>query len=165
LPGGEIFQALKDRKVDAAEWVGPYDDEKLNLQAVSTYYYYPAWWEPSTMLTVLVNKQAYDALPPTYKAVVAAAAATTNEWMMAAYDARNPQAYKRIVSRSSNVRLFSDALMIAAYQEAFRIYDEEAAKNPFFKRVFTNWRKFRVDANYWHMTAELAMSNFTARWR
>ncbi len=55
LPGGEIFQALQTGAIDAAEWVGPYDEEKLGLHKAAQFYYYPGWWEPGPTLEVQIN--------------------------------------------------------------------------------------------------------------
>jgi len=165
LPGGEIAAALRDKKIDAGEWVGPYDDDKLGLPAVARFYYYPAWWEPAAALSLYVNKAAYDALPAPYKEVVNVATGWVNQWMMAAYDTRNPAAYKRMIGSGTRVQLFPNSFMIAAYRSAFSIYDAEAATNPSFKKIYEPWKRYRTEINEWHKTAEAAMTNFLGNWR
>ncbi len=165
LPGGEIAGALKDKKIDAGEWVGPYDDDKLGLPAVARFSYYPAWWEPSAALSLYVNKAAYDGLPAAYKEAVNVASGWVNQWMMAAYDTRNPAAYKRMIGSGTRVQLFPNNFMIAAYRGAFAIYDAEAAGNPAFKKIYDPWKRFRSEINEWHKTAEAAMTNFLGNWR
>jgi TRAP-type mannitol/chloroaromatic compound transport system substrate-binding protein len=165
LPGGEIVAAIKSGKIDAAEWTVPYDDDKLGLPEVAGNYYFPAWWEPSTQLSLLVGKKVWDPLPEQYKIAFNTACESVNQWMMAAYDARNPKAYKKLVSTGTRVQVFPNALMIGAHQVAFKIYDEEAAKNPSFKKVYEPWKKFRSDTTTWHSTAESAMQNFLSNWQ
>jgi TRAP-type mannitol/chloroaromatic compound transport system substrate-binding protein len=165
LPGGEIVAAIKSGKIDAAEWTVPYDDDKLGLPEVAGHYYFPAWWEPSTQLSLLVGKKAWDALPEQYKAALSLASESVNQWMMAAYDARNPKVYKKIVGSGTRVHVFPNVLMINAHQNAFKIYDEEAAKNPSFKKIYESWKRFRGDITLWHGTAESAMQNFLSSWQ
>src|SRR6267143_2247023 len=98
IAGGDIYPALEKGTIDAAEWVGPYDDEKLGFQKVAQFYYYPGWWEGSAMLHNFINIDKWNALTPTYKAVVRTAAAYANIEETAKYDARNPAALKRLVA-------------------------------------------------------------------
>ncbi len=165
LPGGEIAAALRDKKIDAGEWVGPYDDEKLGLPAVARFYYYPAWWEPSAALSLYVNKAAYDALPAQYKEVINVATGWVNQWMMAAYDSRNPAAFKKMIGSGTRLQLFPNTFMIAAYRAGFSIYDAEAKINPAFKKIYEPWKRSRAEINEWHKTAEAAMTNFLGNWR
>jgi len=39
IPGGEIYSALEKGTIDATEWVGPYDDQKLGFNKVAPFYY------------------------------------------------------------------------------------------------------------------------------
>jgi len=165
LPGGEIASALRDRKVDAAEWIGPYDDEKLGLAAAARFYYYPAWWEPQATLSLYVSKTAYDALHPVYKETLAMASSWVHQWMMATYDMRNPAAYKRLIGSGTRVQLFPNNLMIAAYRASQAIMEAEATSNASFRKIYGPWKRFRGEINEWHKTAEAAMTNFLASWR
>src|SRR4029453_12554839 len=81
IPGGEIYTALEKGTIDAAEWVGPYDDQKLGFNKVAPYYYYPGWWEGGPQLDFFINNKAFEALSPEYKAIVEAAAAYTHTFM------------------------------------------------------------------------------------
>jgi hypothetical protein len=91
--------ALERGAIDAAEWVGPYDDEKLGINKVAKFYYYPGWWEGGTALHLIINSQRWNELPNNYQAIVAAAAGFANVEMQGRYDARNPPALKRLVTR------------------------------------------------------------------
>jgi TRAP-type mannitol/chloroaromatic compound transport system substrate-binding protein len=165
LPGGEIIAAMADKRIEAAEWVGPYDDEKLGLAKLARFYYYPAWWEPSAALSLYVNKKAFDALPPAYQEAINVAAGYVNQSMMALYDARNPSAFKKLIGSGTRLQVFPNSFMIAAYRAAFSIFDGEAEKNPSFKKIYGPWKKYRNEINEWHRTAEASMTNFLANWK
>src|SRR5476651_114923 len=107
IPGGDIYPALEKGTIDAAEWVGPYDDEKLGFFKVAKFYYYPAWWEGGTELDMLVNIKAWEALPKDYQAIFESACADANEWILTAYDAGNPPALKRLLANGVKLRPFS----------------------------------------------------------
>src|SRR6185437_10072046 len=78
LAGGDIYPALEKGTIDAAEWVGPYDDEKLGFYKVAPHYYYPGWWEGGPMLLSFVNLDKWNALPKYYQAIIEAAAGYAN---------------------------------------------------------------------------------------
>ena len=108
LPGTDIYQALEKGTIDAAEWVGPHDDEKLGLHKVAKFYYYPGWWEGGAMVHVQVNKEKWEALPKTYKAILRAAAAQAHNHMVGRYDALNPVALKKLLAAGTQLRPFSE---------------------------------------------------------
>ena len=115
IPGGEIYQALEKGTIDATEWVGPYDDEKLGFFKVAKNYYYPGWWEGGAQLDFYINKAAFNALSKEYQAIVEAATAYAHTEMQARYDARNPQAIKRLVANGAKVLPFPKAVMDEAF--------------------------------------------------
>ncbi|MFL5252850.1 MAG: TRAP transporter substrate-binding protein [Rhodopila sp.] len=160
IAGGDIYPALEKGTIDAAEWVGPFDDEKLGFYKVAKYYYYPGWWEGNAMLWMYFNIDKYNALPPTYQAVLEAACAETNNWIQAKYDAENPAALRRLVANGAQLRPFSREIMQAAYKASFEVYDEIAAKNANFKKVYESWKAFREEEFLWFRVAENPFENF-----
>ncbi len=163
LPGAEIFQALQTGAVDAAEWVGPYDDLKLDFQSVAQFYYYPGWWEPGPTLEVQVALDQWNELPSLYQDIVRTAAYEANVTMMARYDAQNPAAFAEILDNSEvTVLPFPDEVMEAAQTEAFALYDETAAADPAYGEILTEWTTFRDQINTWFGVAERAMIDFVA---
>jgi TRAP-type mannitol/chloroaromatic compound transport system substrate-binding protein len=161
IAGGEIYQALERGTIDAAEWVGPYDDEKLGLHKVAKNYYYPGWWEGGPQLSTIVNLKEWNALPKQYKSIFESACAEANVHMLASYDAKNPEALKRLVGGGAQLRQFPKPIMEAAQKAAFEIFDEAAEKSPHFKRIYGQWLKFRSDQFLWFRVAEMAYDNFT----
>ncbi len=160
IAGGDIYPALEKGTIDAAEWVGPYDDEKLGFVKVAKYYYYPGWWEGCAQLSTYVNLQQFNALPPVYKTILEDACAEAGAWMTAKYDAQNPQALRRLVAEGAQLRPFSREIMAACHKATFELYDEIAAKNEKFKKVYEPWKKFREDAFLWFRVAENTYDNF-----
>ncbi len=161
IAGGEIYQALERGTIDAAEWVGPYDDEKLGFQKVAKYYYYPGWWEGGPQLSTIVNIKQWEALPKQYRSIFESACAEANVHMLASYDAKNPEALKRLVGGGAQLRQFPKPIMEAAQKATFEIFDAAAAKSPHFKRIYAQWLKFRNDQFLWFRVAEMSYDNFT----
>ena len=129
IPGGEIYQSLEKGTIDAAEWVGPYDDEKLGFNKVAPFYAYPGFWEGGPQLDFYVNSKAYEGLSADYKAILEAATAYAHVEMQARYDARNPAALKRLVAGGTKLFRFPKDAMEAGFKEATALYAEIAAKN------------------------------------
>jgi TRAP-type mannitol/chloroaromatic compound transport system substrate-binding protein len=163
LAGGEIFQALQTGAVDAAEWVGPYDDEKLGFHTVTKYYYYPGWWEPGPTLEVDINLEEWNKLPQEYQEAIKSAAFEANTIMMARYDAKNPAALARLLSESDiELRRYPDDVMQAAEEASFELYDQFATQDTDFGSVLKEWKVFRDAIQPWFGYAETAFLNFTS---
>jgi TRAP-type mannitol/chloroaromatic compound transport system substrate-binding protein len=162
IPGGDIYPALEKGTIDAAEWVGPYDDEKLGLYKVAKYYYYPGWWEGGPELDLFVNIAAYEKLPKEYQAALEGACYEANVDMVAKYDALNPAALRRLVSQGVQLRPFPREIMQASYKAANEVFDETSAKNANFKKIFEPWKKFRDDEILWFRVAEQNFDSFMA---
>ena len=160
LAGGDIYPALERGTIDATEWVGPYDDEKLGFHKIAKHYYYPGWWEGGPQISFYVNLPKWRELPAPYQAAFEAAAAEANVQMLAEYDARNPAALARLARQGVRLHAFPKDVMVAARKAAFALYDEEAARNPAFKRIYLEWKKFRDASIQWFRVAEAAYANF-----
>lgn len=160
IPGGEIYQALEKGTIDAAEWVGPYDDQKLGFNKVAPYYYYPGWWEGGPELDVFVNSKAYESLSPENKAIVEAASGLAHIEMQARYDARNPTALKQLVGAKTKVLPFPKDVMDLAFKESMALYEEISTKNPNWKKIYSDFAAFRKDQNQWFRFTEARFDNF-----
>lgn len=162
IPGADIYPALEKGTIDAAEWVGPYDDEKLGFYRVAPHYYFPGWWEGSSCISFIVNLQQWNALPGAYREAFEVASAEANVRMVAAYDARNPQALARLVSHGVRLHPYPKDVLVAAHAAAEALYDEEAARNPVFRKFLLSWRKFRYEQTQWYRMSEATFNNFMA---
>jgi TRAP-type mannitol/chloroaromatic compound transport system substrate-binding protein len=165
VAGGDIYPALEKGTIDAAEWVGPYDDEKLGFNKVAPFYYYPGWWEGGAMLHFFFNQAKWDSLPAAYKSILTSAAALANVDMQAKYDARNPAALKRLVGAGAQLRPFSPEIMEASLKAANEVYAETSAKNADFKKIYDAMVPFRNDQYLWWQIAEYNMDTFMIRAR
>ena len=160
IPGGEIYQALEKGTIDATEWVGPYDDQKLGFNKVAKHYYYPAWWEGGPQLTLYVNSKAYEGLSTEYKAMLECAAAVGHTDMQAKYDARNPKALKELVAAGTQLHRLPKDIMDAAFKAAMELYGELNAKNAGWKKIYDDYSAFRRDQNLWFRFAEAGFDDF-----
>ncbi len=161
IPPGDIYPALEKGTIDAAEWIGPYDDENLGLNKVAPYYYAPGWFEGSASVTCHVNKDAWEALPREYQAAFESANIEQNLMMLASYDARNPAALRKLVAGGAKLRYFPRDVMEAAYESSQELWKELGEKNPDFAKIFPSWQKFQEDQASWFRVAESALDNFT----
>ncbi|MDB5942251.1 MAG: transporter substrate-binding protein [Ramlibacter sp.] len=160
IPGGDIYPALEKGTIDAAEWIGPYDDQKLGFNKVAPFYYYPGWWEGCLQLDLYINQKAYDALSAENKAIVEAASAYAHVEMQAKYDVKNPTAHKQLVGAGAKLRPFPADLMAAAFKTSMALYDELSAKNENWRKVYADYAKFRSDQNLWFRFTEATFDRF-----
>ena len=165
LAAGDIYPALEKGTIDAAEWVGPYDDERLGFYKVAPYYYYPGFWEGGPTLHVFVNTGKWAELPKAYQAVAVNAAHHGNTIMQARYDALNPPAVRKLAAAGAQLRPYSNEILDAAYGAAQEVYAETAAKNADFKKLHDSLWAFRNDAFLWWQVAEYSFDGFSIRSR
>lgn len=145
LAGGDIYPALEKGTIDAAEWVGPYDDEKLGFQKVAPYYYYPGWWEGGPTVHFMFNKGKYEELPANYKALLRTACQAADADMLQEYDYKNALAIKSLVANGAQLRPFSVEILSACYDKANEVYAEITSTNPEFKKIWDSIVAFRKD--------------------
>jgi TRAP-type mannitol/chloroaromatic compound transport system substrate-binding protein len=163
IAAGDVFPALERGALDAAEFVGPYDDEKLGLSKVAKFYYYPGWWEGGAMLHLCMNLERWNALPRNYQAIVRQAAETANNWMLAKYDSVNAPALKRLIATGVQLRPFPVATMDAALKAANEYYSELAAANPLFRKTLESYTAFRGEQYLWWQVGELSFDSYMIR--
>jgi TRAP-type mannitol/chloroaromatic compound transport system substrate-binding protein len=165
IAGGDIYPALEKGVIDGAEWVGPYDDEKLGFQRIAPYYYYPGWWEGQATTHYFFNLDRWNALTPTYQSILRSAASRSSEWMIAKYDAGNPPALRRLLAGGTQLRAFSPAIMDACLKAALEVYAEVSAKNADFKKVWESMLAFRNEQYLWWQVAEYSYDSYMIRTR
>lgn len=160
VPGGEIFAALQTGAIDAAEWVGPYDDEILGLNKVAQFYYFPGWWEPGPTLEVEINLDEWNNLPVEYQEIVRTAAYEANLTMLSRYEARNGAALQRLLDSGTQLRQYSEEILNAAYDAAMSLYDEFAASDADFAAIYEQWNAFRASVSGWSNLNEFAFNQY-----
>jgi TRAP-type mannitol/chloroaromatic compound transport system substrate-binding protein len=160
IAGGEIYQALEKGTIDAAEWVGPYDDEKLGFYKVAPHYYYPGWWEGGAMLHTMINTAKWAELPPQYQSIIKTACQAANSDMMAKYDARNPGALKKLAAAGAKFAPFPQDVLEACFNAAKDTYAEIAGTNAPFKKIHDAMMAYRADAYLWSQFSEYQFDTF-----
>jgi TRAP-type mannitol/chloroaromatic compound transport system substrate-binding protein len=160
MPAGEVYQALEKGTLDATEFVGPYDDEKLGFNKVAPYYYFPGWWEGGAELEFFINSKAYAALSAENKAIVDAATKVAARDMTSKYDAVNPLALKRLVAAKTQLKPFSKDIMDAGYKASMEVFAEHEAKSADFKKIHQDMRAFQRDQILWERFSENRYSSY-----
>jgi TRAP-type mannitol/chloroaromatic compound transport system substrate-binding protein len=160
IPPADIYPALEKGTIDATEWIGPYDDQKLGFNRVAKYYYYPGWWEGGPQLSLYVNAKKFAELPKEYQTILEDACAYAHAEMQAAYDVKSPHALKQLIGAGTQLRPFPNDMMAAGYKAAHELYEELSAKNAKFRKIYDHWRKFRDDQLQWFAVAENRFDNF-----
>ena len=160
IGGPDIYPALERGTIDAAEWVGPYDDEKLGFHKVAKYYYYPGWWEGSAQLSIYANAKQLAALPKAYQEALEVACTEANINMLARYDAKNTEALRKLVAGRAELRAFPQPVMEACYRVAQELYADLSKKNADFNKIYAAWSRFRDEQYLWFRLAENSFDNF-----
>ncbi len=160
IAGGDIYPALEKGTIDATEWVGPYDDEKLGFYKVAPYYYYPGWWEGGACLHAFFNKSKWDELPEAYQVALTAACQAANSDMLAAYDYKNPAALKTLMANGAQLRPFSAEVLTACYNAAQEVYAEITSSNAAFKKIYESQLAYKRDAYVWAQLSEYNFDTF-----
>jgi TRAP-type mannitol/chloroaromatic compound transport system substrate-binding protein len=165
IAGGDIYPALEKGTIDAAEWVGPYDDEKLGFVKVAKYYYYPGWWEGTGQGHNIMNLEKFNALPKHYQAAIETASYDTFTWVTGKYDYVNPAALKRLLAAGAILKPFPQEVLEACYSAANGIYADLSKTNPHFNKLYTSLAAFRNESLAWNQVAELSYDSFMMRMR
>jgi TRAP-type mannitol/chloroaromatic compound transport system substrate-binding protein len=165
IAGGDIYPALEKGTIDAAEWVGPYDDEKLGFVKVAKYYYYPGWWEGTGQGHNVVNLDKWNALPKHYQAAIESASRDTFTWVTGKYDAVNPPALKRLLVAGAILKPFPQEVLEACYGAANEIYADLSKTNAHFGKMYSSLAGYRNESLAWMQVAELSFDSFMMRMR
>lgn len=161
LAGADIYPALERGAIDATEFVGPYDDEKLGFYAIASNYYIPGWWEPGLTATLQVGLDAWNDLPETYKQVLEGACREATLTTLARYDVENPKALARLTGEHGvTLRRFSTDIMEAAWKESYAFLEEQAAGDATFRRIYEPWKAFRKQSFQYFAGNETAYADF-----
>ncbi|TDI71118.1 MAG: ABC transporter substrate-binding protein [Bacteroidetes bacterium] len=160
LAAGDIYTALERGALDATEWSGPYDDEKLGFYQVAKHYYYPGWWEPGPGLSFYINRDAFAKLPSDYQAALEAAAAEANVDMMSKYDARNPPALTRLLEAGVQLHPFPDDIMIEAKKISTELQEEAVKADSMYRGMYEAYTKFQAESSRFLKTSEQTFTNF-----
>jgi TRAP-type mannitol/chloroaromatic compound transport system substrate-binding protein len=160
VAAADIYPSLERGTLDAVEFVGPHDDEKLGFVRVARFYYAPGFWEPGARLHFMANKAAFDALPAAYKHAIEVACAEADSEMLARYDHLNPQALRRLVAAGAQLRFWPREIMQAAWRVTHEVYEETSGRNARFKKIWESYQPYRNESFQWFRVVENSFDNF-----
>jgi TRAP-type mannitol/chloroaromatic compound transport system substrate-binding protein len=160
IAGADIYPALERGTIDAAEWIGPHDDEKLGFNRIARFYYAPGFWEGSSRGVFMVNIRAWETLPDHYKHILEMACQEATADMVAKYDDANPKALRRLIAAGTQLRVWPREIMQAGWRAANELYEETAVQNPRFRRMWTSYKAYRDEQFQWFRVAENNYENF-----
>ncbi|MEP5286117.1 MAG: TRAP transporter substrate-binding protein [Alloalcanivorax venustensis] len=160
MPGGEVFTSMQTGALDAADWVGPYNDLTFGLHKVAKYYYYPGWQEPGAMLELMINKEKWDALPEDLQAIVKSAAEAENQHIYDEFTARNAEALKQLVNEHGvELRRLPDEVLQALEKTSQEAVEDLVAGNEQARRLYESYRDFRDSVMPYIAVAEQSALN------
>ncbi len=159
MPPNEILLGLERGNIDAAEWVGPYEDEKLGLNQYASYYYYPGWHEPGTTYELIVNQEAYERLPEGYRQALEVVSFEAQVSMLSQYDAANREALQRLISGGTQLIVYTEEILQGARQATNDLYAEYASQDATFKKLYDNWNAFREGIYRWNSVNERSFAD------
>jgi TRAP-type mannitol/chloroaromatic compound transport system substrate-binding protein len=165
IAAGDIYPALEKGTIDGAEWVGPYDDEKLGFVKVAKFYHYPGWWESTSTTAFIANIDQFNNLPKLYKEALTTACLEAVQWVATKYDANNAAALKRLATQGATLTPFSPEVMDACYKASNELYAEIHQKNAAFKKIHDSLKAFMDDGYLWHQVADYTMDSYMIRYR
>jgi TRAP-type mannitol/chloroaromatic compound transport system substrate-binding protein len=163
IAAGDIYPALEKGTIDAAEWIGPHDDDRLGISKVAKYYYTPGWWEGNSSGHMIVNLKAWEALPKEYQQIFAAACGESNSMAMAKYDHLNPIGLKKLIAGGAQLRVFPKAVLDACYTATQEQYAEWAGKHPEFKTMLTSYMNYLQEEVAWFRVAEGSFDSYMSQ--
>ena len=157
LPGNEIFLSLQQGVVDAAEWVGPYNDLTFGFHQVADYYYYPGWHEPGSTLEIIINKDAYESLPEDLKAIIKYAAKASNQEMLDEYTARNNKALNELIEKHNiELKKIPDTVLVELRRITDEVMEDFIADDVMAQKVYKSYKEFKDQVINYHRISEKA---------
>lgn len=162
VPAIDLHAALAQGVVDGAATTGPLDDERLALFDVARNYYFPGWWAGTQQLSLYVNEDAYNELPKSYQTALSLACAAASDAMIAAFDANNPDALRRLVSQGAQLKAYPRPVLQAAHAATQAACTEFGAKDAMFKKLSDSMLAFRSKQVPWFRMAEGGFDNMVA---
>ncbi len=159
IPGGELYTAMQTGVIDATEWVGPYNDLAFGFHQVAKYYYYPGWHEPGSTLELIINQQAFNALPGDLQAIIEAAARTANQDMLDEYTARNFAAMEELQRQGVDFRPLPVEVLEELRRLSTEVLEEQAQNDPKFRKIYDSLTAFAKQVKAYHQITEQAYYN------
>jgi TRAP-type mannitol/chloroaromatic compound transport system substrate-binding protein len=157
-PPGEIAPALLSGRIDAAEWIGPWNDRAFGLYKVAKFYYVPAFHEPGPGLEVIVNKDRWNDLPPDLQAIVEGAASAAANETYADFVYHNVDAFGPLLAENGvQLRTWPDDVVKALGKTTFEVLDELSKTDELTGRIHASFMSFLRKADPYAMKFDARM--------
>ncbi len=153
IPGGEIYQALASGQIDGAEWIGPYADERLGFQEITSIYYAAGFHEPGSALTLSFNLDVWESLTPSQQQIVDAACRATHATNTALSLAENGAALARLQGAGVQVRQFPNDVW-DAFGRASAEVREENMGDPMYAAIAETYFASMQESASWYEQAD-----------
>ncbi|MDA9636379.1 TRAP transporter substrate-binding protein [SAR86 cluster bacterium] len=158
MPGSEIFTNLQTGVIDAAEWIGPYNDLTFGFHQAAKYYYYPGWHEPGPTLETLVNKEAFNSLPKDLQVILVTASRAVNQDMLDEYTARNNQALISLINdHGIELRKLPDDVLAEFKKITDELLLEMIEKDDASRKIYKSLSEFQKNVSDYHEISEKAL--------
>lgn len=155
IAGGEIFSALEMGRIDAAEFVGPYNDLAFGFYKAAKYYYYPGWQEPGTTLEAIINKEAMAQLPNDLQEIVRTACLVANADMLAEFTHKNSEALKSLVEEHSvELKKLPDDVINRFKEISEELVAEQGQHDELSKRIYQSYLNFKANSLEWRKISQ-----------
>ncbi|MDZ7670568.1 MAG: TRAP transporter substrate-binding protein [Gammaproteobacteria bacterium] len=155
LPGADIVQSLRSGAIDACEWLGPWLDTAMGLHEAAGYYYYPAWHEPGTALTLGINRGVWDSLDESDQRLIETAAANEYAVSLAQFNTNNALALRKLQAEGVvKIRKFDDEILKAFAQISRDVVTEAGSGDELSKRIYRSYFDFRDMIREWSNISE-----------
>jgi len=150
LPPGDIVPAMQSGAIDAAEWVGPWNDLAFGLPKVAPYYYLPTFHEPGAALELAVNKAKYEALPSDLRAIVSAAASSLANETLADFTFHNTQSLPPLLKEHGvELKQFPDDVVVDLGRLTREVLEELGQEDGLAARIHRSYLEFlEISRNY-----------------
>ena len=165
IPSGELYTALERNTIDALEWDGPSLDLRMGFHQIAPYYY-TGWHEPATELQFMVNKRAYDQLPPDLQEILTIAMRTAAYDMYAQSMHESGEKLAALQAEYPNIKIrsFPPSVMAAIRQANEELLTEFAEKDPQTKKILDSIKAYQAQIREWTNFSDRAyLDNFDAK--
>ena len=155
LPGGEIFQALEKGAIDASEFSMPAIDQKLGFNKVVTFNYFPGWHQTYTAFHLVVNKEVWDGLEDSTRALINMACTAGVLRNLSHGEAIQGEVIRGFSDKGVTAGSLPEPILRELQGIAQEVMQEEAGNDALFKKVYESQEAFSANYKFWKSLAYL----------
>lgn len=150
LPGNEIYQALQTGRIDATEWVGPWNDYFLGFHREAKFHYGPGFHEPGSALALGMNRSKWDSFTPTEQAIIRTAAREINNLSVGEFTYQNGVYLEKLVNEEDvQLRQFPEDVMARVQEISADIRSDAGNEGDLERRIYESFEDALVKMRGW----------------